>query len=155
MIRPAHLLDLPRILELGQEYSHEAREQGLHDPDWNSRVAASNFIASVGQGHLGNVAVMGGKVVGFMWAIAAPATLWTDVITAQCLIFYVTPDYRGTSCGIQLLRKFDKWSQEMQCSDSYISTASGINTNRVNKLFVRMGYSPLGTVYRKVLKEES
>ncbi|ABM63423.1 acetyltransferase [Erwinia phage Era103] len=148
MIRVAHLLDIPRLLELASQYQDEIIVADKFVPVIDGELAATNMMNTM-QSELGLalVAVDGTKVVGFLWALVVHPVPWSHYRSADTLMFYVHPEYRGGLHGYRLLKAYKTWAEGVECDEIRISTASGINTESAEGIFRKLGFTPLGTVF--------
>lgn len=148
VIRQTHLLDIPRLLELASQYQDEIIEADKFVPVIDAELAATNMMNTM-QSDMGLsiVAVDGTKVVGFLWALVVYPVPWSHYRSADTLMFYVHPDYRGGLHGYRLLKAYKSWAEMVECDEIRLSTASGINTERAEGIFRKLGFSPLGTVF--------
>ena len=151
MIREATALDVLPALELSEHYAAEAEEYaGLtYDPE----VAVQNFMYAVDSDlHLFILSITGdGKVAGMLWATCSPFQMWSSDWIATDQIVYVKPDYRGTSHGMALIKHYERWAKELGASEVRLSIASGIHEDKTGELYKKIGYSHLGTIYRRKL----
>lgn len=152
MIRVAHPLDIPRILNLAEGYNEEARQVNHFITTWDAELTVCNLLSTLNsESGLLIVSVEAGKVVGFLWAVACCPVPWSSHRSADCFMFYVHPDYRGSLHAIRLIKAFKVWAVTVDCVEIRISTASGLNTERVEALFSRLGYKPLGNTYHQLI----
>lgn len=152
MIRPAHPLDIPRLLNLAECYHEEIVRANHFIPDWDAEIASANMMNTMSSDTgLSIVTVQDGKVVGFLWAVACYPVPWSTHTAADCWMFYVHPDYRGALHAFRLMRAYKVWAEVMECREVRISTASGLDTERVEAMFSKLGYKPLGTTYHQLI----
>lgn len=151
MIRPSHPLDIPRLLNLAECYHKEIVEANHFIPDWDAEVASANMMNTMSnENGLSIVSVQDNKVVGFLWAIACHPVPWSSHVSADCWMFYVHPDYRGALHTYRLIKAYKVWAEMMECREVRISTASGLDTERVETLFSRLGFKLLGKTYHQI-----
>ncbi len=149
MIRPASFLDIPEIINLGNKYvEEEVKVVAHHSASWNAEQSAHNLCASLSREDLFLwVAVDEGQIVGFLWAGYHELAPWTPVRVASDILFYIIPERRGTLLGMRLIKALKQWANENECSEVRLSIASGINEERVGRMYKRLGFEPFGTVY--------
>ncbi len=149
MIRPASFLDIPEILNLGSRYvEEEVKAVAHHSASWDAEQSAHNLCASLSREDLFLwVAVDEGQIVGFLWAGHHELAPWTPVRVASDILFYIIPEKRGTLLGMRLIKALKQWAGENKCSEVRLSIASGINEERVGRMYKRLGFEPFGTVY--------
>lgn len=85
-------------------------------------------------------------IVGFFTGTTGNTFVSTDIVATE-LVIYLTPNYRGGSCAIKLLKQFESWSKEKQAK--FISLTHPEIFPKVGKLYSRLGYKPLEHVYIK------
>lgn len=148
MIRLAHPLDIPRLINLAELYHEEVVQVGQFYPGLDVELASVNMMNTMrSETGFAIVAVEGTTVVGFMWACVVLPVPWSTYSAADCLMFYVHPDHRGGLHGYGMLKAFKTWACEVECDEVRISTASGIQTDRTEAIFHKLGFRPLGTVF--------
>lgn len=148
MIRDAHLLDIPRLLELAGSYQKEIEEGNNFVPEFDLEIAAINISNTiVSDTGFAKVLVIDGKVVGFIWGLVFPPVPWSTHLCADCLLFYIEPTHRGGYSAYALFRAYKRWAELQDCREIRISTASGILTELTEKLFMHLGFKMLGSVY--------
>lgn len=149
MIRPASFLDIPEIINLGDKYvEEEVKVVAHHSASWNAEQSAANLCASLIREDLFLwVAVDEGQIVGFLWAGYQDLAPWTPVRVASDILFYMVPEKRGTLLGMRLIKAYKQWAFEKGCAEVRMSIASGINEERVGRMYRRLGFETFGTVY--------
>ena len=148
MIRVAHLFDIPVMLGLAKQYVEEIGAAGLFVPQLDPELAAVNMMNTLqSETGLAIVCVVDGKVIGYLWAFVVQPTPWSSHLTADCQMFYVDPAYRGGRHFFNLLKAFKVWADMMDCVETRISTASGIDTKVAEGLFQHAGFSLLGKTF--------
>ena len=149
MIRPARFLDIPSILNLGNRYvEEEVKVVAHHSASWDAIESANQLCQAVHRDDLFlYVATCDGEIVGFLWACTHPLAPWSSELVASDFMFYVVPEKRGTMLGYRLVKAYKEWAQSMSCVETRLSIASGINEERVGRMFGLLGFEHFGTVY--------
>lgn len=149
MIRQACFLDIPSILNLGNRYvEEEVKKVGYHSAEWNADVSARSLAVTLSSsGEFLYVAVVDGEVVGFLWAACHFMAPWNLVYVASDYLFYIVPEKRGTMLGLRLVKAYKQWAEDLGCQEVRLSLASGINEERVGKMYSLLGFTQLGTVF--------
>lgn len=149
MIRPASFLDIPSIINLGNRYvEEEVKTTAHHSAVWDAEMSAHHLCEAYMRDDLFLwVAVLDGEVVGFLWAAAHLMAPWNPAMVASDYLFYITPERRGTSLGYRLVKQYVEWAESMACCEVRLSIASGINEERVGRMYERLGFESFGTVY--------
>lgn len=146
-VRKATAYDALELMNMGREYLEETNEVTLSfDPEYT----VTNLVNCV---EIPEVCLLvaenEGKLVGGLWGVCNILNLWSMDKAALPHIIYVDPEHRGTLCGYRLIREFERWAIESGASEVHMSVASGINTERTEELYERLGYSFYGKAYRK------
>ena len=149
MVRPATFIDIPFLLNLGNRYcEEEVKKIKYHSANWNVDMCANAFCMSVNDDDdflwLG---VNDGEIVGFLWATTHMMAPWNPDKVASDYIFYVVPEKRGTMIGHSLIKAYKSWAESKGCLEVRLSIASGINEERIGKMYERLGFEPFGSVY--------
>lgn len=155
MIRPASFLDIPAILSLGEKYlGGELKETGHHTSDWDINKCANNLCESVYKEDVFLwVAVDDGEVIGFLWATTHELAPWSSLKVASDYVFYVKQSKRGGLFGLRLIKAYKEWATSQGCREIRLSLASGINEERVARMYEHLGFEPFGTVLNYKQKE--
>ena len=151
MIREATAFDALTVLCLAESYLEEAGEYaGL---SYDSSLAIGNMmLATKDPNQLFILSLNSEKeVVGMLWAVCVAALPWSPEKVALDQIVYVSPEYRGTRHGLDLLRAYEDWAEEEGASEIRLSIASGVHETKTSKLYQKLGYSHLGSQYRRKL----
>lgn len=149
MIRQACFLDIPAIINLGCRYvEEEVRPVAHHSAAWDAELSACGLIdAYSSPEQFLYVAVVDGELVGFLWAVSHQLAPWNPARVASDYLFYIVPERRGTMLGVRLIKAYTAWAKSISCVEARLSIASGINEEKMGKLYQRLGYSPFGTVF--------
>lgn len=149
MIRPASFLDIPSIINLGDRYvEEEVKVVGHHSFEWDAYQSSHNLCQSLSADDMFLwVAVKDGVLVGFLWAASHNMAPWNTAKVASDLLFYIVPEHRGTRLGYRLIKEYRAWAYDQGCVEARLSVASGINEERVGRMYGHLGFEPFGTVY--------
>lgn len=146
MLRSAVELDLPRLLELAVAYSAEVPDNKF--PIDEEYAVASMAEAMLCDDNYCKVLLVDGRVVGFLWAFICTQP-WSLSKIAFDNIFYISPEFRGGYGVISLIKDYYKWSVDKGAKEVCISTASGIDTTKVCRIFEAIGFKLSGYQYRR------
>lgn len=91
---------------------------------------------------IGNVVIDNGQIVGMMGGYIAPYDYGDDMIASDILV-YVTPDYRGSTAFIKLIRAYVAWALPL-AKLVFLTQTTGINPDVVSDLYQRLGFRPVG-----------
>lgn len=149
MVRFANELDILQLAVLAEAYSNEAKNHDLFPFDLDLSIKNVSMSMTCDSNYL-SVLVEDNSVIGFMWAVASQLP-WSSAIIVFDNIFYITPERRGGYGIFSIIKHYEAWCKSIGAVACSLSTASGINTDRVCNLFQHLGYSNLGVQFRKEL----
>jgi GNAT superfamily N-acetyltransferase len=145
VIRPATLIDIPRMVELGQIMHAESRHRDLSfDAPKFARVIESLIDYPDG---LAIVAVKGGQVIGGFLGIAE-AHFFSEEKFSFDLATFIDPAQRGGFVAAALLKAYVKWAQARGIAEINAGVASGINHEVSVRLYERIGFEHTGVTLR-------
>lgn len=147
-IRDATVLDLLEIAYIAETYMAEVNEMKKHTI--HIETLMKNLAGSiVSEDGFLKVMVIDNEIVGGMWGCIA-AMPWSNLRFAQDFILFVKKEHRGK--GMRLINSWVKWSKESGATEVALSTASGLDTERVCALYKRHGFRLAGHSYIKTLE---
>ena len=147
-IRPATVLDVLLMHELGQRYSDEAlhHEHFPVEHEHCSRAAVDTIISDDGDILL---AFNGNELIGYMWCYIGSLP-WSTKPLAFDALLYVEPQHRH-GVGVRLIKAYVEWAEQKGAIAANISIASGINNDRTVKLYEKLGFEFVGQQHRKAI----
>lgn len=84
------------------------------------------------------------EVVGMLAGVVAPY-FFAKALYASDVVFYVHPDYRGKTLGVQLLKEWDRvMSEDGRIVESTLGISSEISSDRTRALYEKLGYRAAG-----------
>lgn len=141
MIRPATLLDVPRLVELGAIM----HAQSLYRPLAFNPAKLAQVI-----GHLIDypdglalVAIREGKVVGGFLGVAE-AHFFCDAKFSFDLATFIDPDCRGGFVAASLIKAYVAWAKRKGIACINAGVAAGITQELSIRLFERLGFAQTG-----------
>ena len=144
-VRQATLADLIPLGELATSYRGEAAGLNRFPVDFDKLMKNLATTVVAPDGYLG-VLIVDGAIAGVLWGCLTSVPWSTDKM-AQDAILFVRKEHRGN--GKLLLADWERWAKQAGASAVCISTASGLETERVCKLYERMGYNLIGHTFFK------
>jgi GNAT superfamily N-acetyltransferase len=63
------------------------------------------------------------------------------------LLFYIAPEYRGSSAAMRLLAFAREWARQQSCVQMRFGDTALINSEAVHRLYTRNGFKPGGTLF--------
>lgn len=144
-VRQATLADLIPLGEMAKEYREEAEVFVRFPVDFDKLMKNLATTVVAPDGYLG-VLIVEGVIAGVLWGCLVTVP-WSSTKMAQDAILFVSKEHRGN--GKLLLEDWGRWAKHSGASAVCISTASGLETERVCKLYERMGYKLTGHTFFK------
>jgi GNAT superfamily N-acetyltransferase len=151
MIRDATIEDLKEIVHLGKEFFDNAlfhlNIEYHHASVWhmlnNLRINEKGILL---------VAESEGKLQGMVGGTLFEWYFNPRYKSGQEIFWYVSPEYRGTTVGIRLLKEMERQAKAKGASSwIMISEAHMGNHDDMDKLYRKLGYSDHETAYIKDL----
>ena len=151
-IRFAKLGDVKAIMELGKAMMMESRFNVYNfNPDKTeklirhmlSRQPATDCILPAENKNGELVGMLAGYMVDFFFC---------DGNVVQDRVYYVLPDYRGTSAAFKLILAFRRWAESKQASELSINMSVAIDMTRFNKFMSHLGFRCCGSNFAMRLK---
>lgn len=109
-----------------------------------------NLIKRLGTIGYGECAVKDGKIVGFFCGYIGE-TFLNNQVNAYEQGLYVTPEHRGGSIAIRLIKHFEDWARLRGAHNVWISQSVGQKTDSTLKFFERLGFTCQGFITFKQL----
>ncbi|UOW66388.1 acetyltransferase [Aeromonas phage vB_AspA_Tola] len=144
-VRQATLSDLLFLGEMAKDYREEADRFGKFPVDYDKLMKNLATTVVAEDGYLG-ILIVNDKPVGALWGCLTTMP-WSSTKVAQDAILFVNKNHRGV--GKLLIRDWERWASESGAVAVCISTASGLETERVCKLYELMGYQLTGHTFLK------
>ena len=147
-VRQATVLDLLLMAPLAVRYAEEAEK---HD---NFPIDMQHLMENAATATLSNdscilVCFKGKEPIGLLWGYCSSIP-WSKTKLACDTILYVIPEMRKTSkAGYLLIKEWDKWAKAAGAKEVQISIASGIHEEETTLFYERLGYSLIGSQFRK------
>lgn len=150
-IRIACLQDWPQIIKLATAMHAESRfSKSILDEEklrkfflnqLNSPLAACFLVAHKSDG------IVVGMLVGFVTEL-----FFSHQLVAQDIVFFVLPEFRGTSTAVRLLTVFRKWAENRKAQELNVNMSAAIDMLRFERFMTHMGFSKCGTNFFYQLK---
>lgn len=147
-IRSATHEDIGNMIELGQTVYAESRFSHLsYDMD-KIKHGLETFILLHAKGsHLALLAENAdGRIIGaFLGAIEE--YFFTTDKSANSILIWVDPDYRGSSTAIKLIDVFKQWAVKKGAKEINMVVSSGVRIGSTDRFFRRLGFVQSGGNY--------
>lgn len=148
-LRPATLIDVPELVELGHTFIQEA-------PNYKNRP----YVAENASMHFTNLIKGGGAIFlvehqeqiigGFVGRIGGD--WFNNIKIAFDDVLYVKPEFRKTRAAYMLIQAFIRWAQLMGASRIQCGTTTGVESAACIRLYKHFGFTEYGTVLDLELK---
>ena len=148
-VRNAVVEDLPVLLGLGRHMRNESIARfPLIDA---ARVQKQlDMAASMPDVFLVALAEDDGLPVGMVTAVAGDYAFSTERRAVSDLLF-VVPERRGSTAAHRLVRWFNAWASGVGAETAIVGLSTGVKPASTGRFLERMGFEPLGMMYRKGL----
>lgn len=74
---------------------------------------------------------------------------FSDELVAGDMAMFVKPEHRGSILFVRLFKNFEKWSKDNKATSIVIGHTTGINMDKVQGMYTRLGYNTMGYVFNK------
>lgn len=88
---------------------------------------------------------------GFIVGFIAPSFLEPSKMLCSELAWYVEPEYRGTSVGIKLMKRYEQKAIDSNCDTIMMVALDSLSPDSVGAIYEKLGYTTLEHHYRKEL----
>ena len=146
MIRSATLLDVPKILDLVKEFyplTHYSKFAEFDDD------TVTNLIDTLKRRGILLLAQQEDEVIGIIGFIGAPFIFNNAVTTGHEVIWWVRPEFRNTSVGVQLLTRADQIAS-LRGWASLQMTRLESSDPRIDPVLIAAGFLPTEHCFTKV-----
>ena len=148
-LRQFEYQDIEELTRLGVLNHLESRfgkivpvnEESIQKLIFNALTDEDNYI--------GIVALDDKKIVGYMIGFITNYSFNEDAYYAADEMVYVIPEYRGKLVGKRILKVFQDWAESKGCLEAVIGTITEIATERTKKLYSKLGFTEVGSLFRK------
>lgn len=138
MVRRATYDDVDAAVALGEQHHAESEQRWLPFVPERLAAYARQFIDD--DDKLALVAVSAkGEVVGYMGAFLAPYIFCEEMQAADLMVF-VTPEYRGSTAALRLIRAYAAWAQSMGALEATLALRSNVNVERAGRFYQKLGF---------------
>lgn len=151
-IRSATHEDIGNMIELGQKVYAESRFSHLDYAINKIKQGLEALISHNAKGsHLALLAENAdGRIIGgFLGAIEE--YFFTTDKSANSILIWVDPDYRGSSTAIKLIDVFKQWAVKKGAKEINMVVSSGVRIGSTDRFFRRLGFVQSGGNYSMTL----
>lgn len=141
-IRQANIDDIDELVALGFRMKQESpryRDKGY------SGMKVRELLQALLASPDGIVLVAtDGGIIGMVWAMVTTEFFSLDRKAVEFVV-YVAPEHRGGTTGVRLVRAFEDAAAIRGAQYIVLGISTGINADRTERLYERMGYEVAGT----------
>lgn len=94
-----------------------------------------------------------GIIIGMIVAEAVPYMFSPSEKMIVDHLFYVAPEYRGSSAALRMFKDFERWAISIGANEISLGVSTGVDPERTDSFYKRMGYLCAGGIYKKYLRE--
>jgi N-acetylglutamate synthase-like GNAT family acetyltransferase len=144
MIRPATTNDIPAMVALGRLM----HEESIYAPYAFDGEKVSNLIAALITTRFGIALVeeQGGVVIGGFIGVIQQHWFGSDTCASDFALF-VDPAHRTGMTGLKLIKQYIKTAREKGADQIMLANSTGVEAERVAKLFESLGFKRRGYVF--------
>ncbi len=88
------------------------------------------------------------KVVGFIVG-QIQELLWSEDKIANEVVFYVSPEHRGSRAAFELISAYEDWAKKQGVKEIYLGSSTKVKTQQVERLYNKLGYDTVGMLTKK------
>lgn len=151
-IRPATPEDTAPILELGRVLHAESVFRDYPLDAARVEAAIAQVLSHPGQACLLLAINHLGAIVG-MLAVRMGNLFYFDKLVAQEQMFYVHPEWRGSSAAVKLLIACRQWAINRGASEVMVSVNSGVSLEALPRLMERLHFRQVGVSFSLRLEQ--
>jgi L-amino acid N-acyltransferase YncA len=137
MIRAGTEKDITELLVLAKDF-YEVSGYADHVP-YDYASCAERFIIAIDQG-LCFVCEKDAQIVGFVIGASAPCIFNKNYLMGVELAWWVTPDYRGSTVGIKLLKAIESAAKDRGVKIWSMICLESQEPEKVSDMYSRMDY---------------
>ena len=147
-IRRMKTSDVPAIIHLGARMHEESQYSILNFlPE---KVVEKCHQVINHQQMLGLVAIQDGNIIAMIGGQIAAYEYGDDLVASDILV-YVDPAHRASRAFLMLVKGYVQWAKEQGASMIFMSQTTGVNMVAVGNLYTRLGFEPVGGIYRMAI----
>ena len=117
------------------------------EPDWD------RYLAYTAQGvlHVTTARAPSGALAGYIFNLVGPHLHYASTKHAEIEMFWLAPEHRGGWFALRWFKKNERYLQSLGVKRINVAVKNHFKDARVGKIFERLGYAPVETVYGKAL----
>lgn len=147
MIRPMSPADVEFCIAMGHEMHEESYFKFLDYSDDKLRQLWQMIVFDPKK-FCAFVAEKDDQIIGFF--IGTCQEHWFGRDTLACdLALFITKEERGGTAAIRLIKAYEQWAHDVGAAEIHIGTSTNVNSDRVMKVFQKMGFADPAMYLRK------
>lgn len=152
-IRRPEQADWPQVLRLAADMHYETDFRRYRFSVEKVEALYATLLQD-DQNFFAVVAEHDGQLVGFMAGFICEHFFSPDRYASE-MLWYVSPDWRGSSAAVRMVRAFEDWALTKNVLDVMTGVSSGVQTDRTAALYEKLGYDRKVPTFRKCIEPES
>ena len=152
-LRFARIEDIDHLLELGRRIHAESRfaEMPYAREKLRGNLRGLLRLQAERQTHCFILAEsLQGEVIGVLIG-ALEEFFFSDAKSANSILLWVDPAYRGSPVAVRLIGVFHDWARQRSAQEVCILVSSGVTIKRTDRFLRRLGFMQTGGNYRMPL----
>ena len=147
MIRPMSPADVAQCIAFGKEM-HE--ESYFKDMDFSEEKLQQlwHLIISKPDAFCAFVAEKEDRIIGLFIGVCQEHWFGNDKVSCDLALF-VTKEERGGTAAVRLVKAYEQWARDVGAAEIHIGTSTNVNSERITKLFEKMGFGNKAFYFRK------
>lgn len=147
-LRFATRADLAAMIELGRGIHAESRFAAMPYDPGKLATALENVIVQQSRGSQCFLVVENreGHIIGGLIG-ALEEYFFTRAQSANTILIWVDPAYRGTAAALRLINSFREWAVKHRAHEVCVLIASGVSIVRTDRFLRRLGFAQTGGNY--------
>jgi len=138
-VRPATLMDVPALVEMGEKFYEEAGYRDLAEFDIKTSFEfGKNAVIHPNYGAF--IALDEGEEVGFCIGAVYNYFFNAKVVTGQEIAWWCEPSKRGTKAGIGLFDALENWAEAQGATLFTMLCLENENRHKVERFYKKNGY---------------
>lgn len=97
------------------------------------------------------VAEVRDDLIGFMAGFVCEHFFSTDKYASE-MLFYVSPNWRGSTAALRMVRAYEAWAQDTDALDIMAGVSSGVQVDRTARFYEHLGYTSKVPTFRKCIE---
>ncbi len=147
MIRPMSPADVAQCIAFGKEMHDESY---FKDMDFSEEKLQQlwHLITLKPDAFCAFVAEKEERIIGLFIGVCQEHWFGNDKVSCDLALF-VTKEERGGTAAVRLIKAYEQWARDVGAAEIHIGTSTNVNSERITKLFEKMGFGNKAFYFRK------